>query len=215
MPDLTKVTRIPQHLTQDQKSYPNLASNQAITSSELIVNTIHVIGNWKDQLPKNDQFREQNSQMTSFGISNKEITIGWVIFDCLCLAIGAEGLRINARSSTIEKLEIAAAPITYQIEIIIAKMGADGASNKDLSIGLFNILQTIFNEGYFNEVFAAFLASLIYWDTELYTILGKKTIISALATDGLAFTAGIEQALANFEFLVQDSVKAVAACSTN
>ncbi len=215
MPDVTKATMTPQDVNQYRLLYPNVPKIQAITLAELIANTPGVNGNWNDPLPSNDAFRETRLQMAATGISKCEMAIGWVVFDCVCLALGAVGLRGGASSSTIEGIAKATAPVASKIEIIIAKMGAEGASKSDLATGMFEILKIIFNGGCFGAVFSAFVGSLSWWDAALYGVTGTATIIAALTTDGVAFIAEVIIILATVGFLASDSVKAVSACSIN
>jgi hypothetical protein len=140
------------------------------------------------------------------------MSVGYVIFDSICLVVGAVGLRGTVNSATIEAVATAAAPVMSKIEGIIAKMVAQDASKTDVAWGVFQILQVIYSGGSLGAVFSAFTASLTWWDLLLYGISGTATIIAALATDGVALVAEIVVLLATFGFLVSDSVKVVQTC---
>lgn len=142
-----------------------------------------------------------------------EKAIGYVVFDALCLALGAVGLRAAVSGATIEAMTRAAAPAMSQIERIIATMAAPGAGVTDYARGIFNILKAIYSGGCLGAVFSAFTASLSWWDGVLYGITGTATIVAALATDGVAFVAEVVILLATFGFLASDTAKAVDACS--
>ena len=142
-----------------------------------------------------------------------EKAIGYVIFDAVCLALGAVGLRAAVSGATIEAMTRAAAPAMSQIERIIATMAAPGAGVTDYARGIFNILKAIYSGGCLGAVFSAFTSSLSWWDGVLYGITGTATIVAALATDGVAFVAEVVILLATFGFLASDTAKAVDACS--
>ena len=145
-------------------------------------------------------------------ISDCEMKIAYVIFDVICLAIGAVGLRSTVRASTIEVVAEAAGPAMSRLEETIARIAAEDASLLDQAMGVFDVLKTIYSAGCLGAVFSAFTHSLTWWDAVLYGIVGTATMIAAVATDGAAFAAEVALVLASFGFLVSDSVKAVEAC---
>lgn len=141
------------------------------------------------------------------------MNIGYVIFDAVCLALGAVGLRATVRGSTIQAIFQAATPAMSGIEQAIAQIGRSGATAVDQAKGVFNILKAIWSGGSLGAVFSAFTGSLTWWDMALYGVTGLATIVAALATDGLAFVAEVVILLASFGFLASDSVKAIQACN--
>lgn len=203
---MEKINQI--QLDNFKKLFPNDQKIQAITLAEVLKNTEGKKVDWMtlDKV-------ESEPSLRAITITPCEKTIGYVIFDVICLAVGAVGLRATVKASTVEAMAEAAAPVLSKLEASIAKMAAEGASAKDIAWGVFDILKTIYSGGCLGAVFSAFTKSLTWWDMVLYGITGTATIIAALATDGVAFVAEIVIELATFGFLVSDSVKVVQACS--
>ncbi len=190
--------------------YPGNNDIQALTLDQVVQNTAGKTVDWNSLT-----FPSQPTTMgvSKMAISDCQMAIGWVVFDAVCLAFGAWGLRSSVRPATIEAMAQAAGPVLSKIEITIARISAEGASATQQAWGVFEILKTIYNGGAFGAVMSAFIDSLSWWDMILYGITGTATIIAAFATDGLAFAAEIAIVLASTGFLVSDSVKAVQACS--
>lgn len=186
---------------------------QALDLSSVLSNTQQKQVNW-EAMPAllSDQYIPVTNAI-SLEVTPCMLKIGYVIFDAICLALGAVGLRSSVTPSTIGAIVHAAAPAMSKIELTIAKMGMAGASKMDLAVGVFNILKSIFTGGCLGAVFSAFTASLTWWDMILYGVTGIATIIAALATDGLAFAAEVIIVLASFGFLLSDSIKAVEVCA--
>lgn len=204
---------ITQKQTDDFKNlYPASPQIQALTLADVLAHTSGKTVDWSSI-----QFQSPNTAAMvagrSLSLTECQANIGYVIFDVLCLAVGAVGLRASVDARTIEGIFHATAPVAARIEVIIAEMGAAGASNTDRAYGVFRILSAIYSGGSLGAVFSAFTASLTWWDMILYGITGTATIIAALATDGIAFVAEVAILLATFGFLASDSVKAVQACS--
>lgn len=145
-------------------------------------------------------------------ITNCQMSIGYVVFDAISLALGAVGLRATVKASTIQAIFNAVSPSQSALEAIIASMS--GASKIDQAKGVFNILKLIYNGGSLGAVFSAFADSLTWWDALLYAVSGLATIVAAVATDGVAFVAEVVVLLASFGFLTSDTVKAVQACKS-
>ncbi len=212
MPDITKATMNQKDLDEFKALYPSNPQIQGITLDQVDENTPGVNGNWNDPLPSEDLLRLSHAQSLNANLSNCQMAIGYVVFDCLCLALGAVGLRAGVNSATIEAIGGAVAPVASKLEVAIAKMAAEGASKLDIAKGVFEVLKTIYSGGMLGAVFSAFTSNLTWWDAMLYGITGTATIIAALATDGAAFAAEVAILLATFGFLVSDSVKAGQAC---
>lgn len=202
---MTKVTQ-PQ-LDAYKALYPENLKLQSVTIQQLLDNTKGLTGNWRDfrALPALDKSGEQ--------LTDCQLAIGYVIFDCVSLAIGAVGLRASLNAQSARAMAAAAGPVLSQIEIIIAQIGAPGATKMQQAYGVFQILKTIYNGGSFSAVFSAFTSTLTWWQAILYGATGLATIVAALATDGLALAAEIVVLLATFGFLATDAYAAVQACT--
>jgi hypothetical protein len=189
--------------------YPGDPDIQALTLDEVLTNTSGTTVDW-DTL----EFEEGSLEAKAM-ITDCEMAVGYVVFDVICLALGAVGLRSTVNSRTIRAIGEAAAPVLSKLETIIARMAAPGASTTDIAWGVFDILKIIYGGGSLGAVFSAFTDSLTWWDMILYGITGTATIIAALATDGVAFVAEVVILLATFGFLVSDSVKAAEVCGAS
>jgi hypothetical protein len=150
---------------------------------------------------------------TSPGLTKCQNKIAYVIYDAICLAVGAYSLRNTVHARAVAAVGGAALPVMSSLETIIRDMTAPGATNKDQAYGVYYILKTIYNGGHLGAVFSAFTDTLTWWDMIFYGITGTATVIAALATDGAAFAAEIALELVTFEHLAEDSVKAVNECS--
>ena len=150
--------------------------------------------------------------MDIVGLSDCEVDTGYVIFDVICLAIGATALRASASRSTAEAIATAAEPVIPKLQAIIETIAADGTSATDRAMAVFKLLQIIWSGDCLGAVVSAFLGSLTWYYAVLYGVTATATIVAALATDGVAFAAEVAIELATFGFLVADSVNAREAC---
>ena len=196
-----------------KRLYPNNVDIQALTVEVVNQNTRGRTIDWNRISFGADEPTTRSMAAAAVSITPCQMAIGYVVFDVVCLAVGAVGLRASVNARTIESMAEAVAPVLSKIEVTIARMGEAGASNTDVAWGVFKILQTIYTGGSLGAVFSAFTASLTWWDMILYGITGVGTIVAALATDGAAFAAEIVILLASTGFVVSDSVKAVQACN--
>jgi hypothetical protein len=209
---MTNLTLTPQHLEEFKRLNPLNPDLQAVTFDQLMA---HTDGEADWAAVRFDEQPEISADIVPqlFALTNCQMNLGWVVFDVVCLSVGAVGLRSTARAQTVAAMAQAAGPVLSKVETIVARMAAEGASLTDLAGGVFDILKAIYNGGCLGAVVSAFTASLSWWDMILYGVTAMATIIAALATDGLAFIAEVVVLLATFGFLVSDSVKAVQACT--
>ena len=138
--------------------------------------------------------------------------IGFVIYDCVCLFLGADGARAGATEDEAKAIAKAAEPVLSEIEKTVGELAKEGASAYDKACAVFSIIKTIYNGGCLGAVVAAFLGSLTWYNYILYAVTALATIVAAVATDGAAEIAAIVIELATFGFLVSDSVAAAEAC---
>jgi hypothetical protein len=209
MPATTTITQ--QHLDDYKALFPNDRDIQNITLQQLLTQSSGKV-DWQRLQPGTAPARPEASVQAP-GLTDCQTKIGYVLFDVVCLAVGAVGLRASVRPQTIAAMAGAAAPVLSKLEVVIARMGAEGTSTVDMAKGVFTILSTIYSGGCLGAVVSAFTASLTWWDMILYGVTATATIIAALATEGAAFVAEVVVLLATFGFLASDSVKAVQACS--
>jgi len=140
------------------------------------------------------------------------VKIGAVTYDCVCLGIGAVGLRAGASEATFEALANAAQRAVPQIERIVATI-SQSSSVWDQAYAVYEILHCIITSGCILEVISAFLGSLTWYQALLYGVTSLGTIIAMFATDGAAAIAELVIELATFGFFVDDSIKVGNNCS--
>ena len=201
-------------ITQEQwdafkKQFPDDQRIQAVTFEELLANTDGGKVDWENPPVTNVLRADLESGVA---ISECQLWIGFVVFDVICLAVGAVGLRSGASKSTAEAMARAAKPVMNKLQTIIAKMAAQGATKMDLAKGVFDILRTIWSGGCLGAVVSAFLGTLTWYYALLYGATALATIVAALATDGVAFIAEVVILLATFGFLVADSINCARVC---
>jgi len=214
-------------VTQEQldafkKEYPDDMRLRALTLKDLLDNTGGGVISWPFLHDQNIKALRQKIKARSASRSKAmdstltcAMDVGFVIYDCVCLAIGGVALRAGASAETAEAIADAAAPVLSKVEQYIAQIAAEDASYTDMAWAVFNILKTIWNGGMLSAVLGAFLDSLSWYYYILYAATALATIIAAFATDGLAFVAEVVIELATFGFLVADSITAVDACTSS
>jgi len=186
-------------LTYDH-SIPSVADQEAAA---------HAAANANSTAP---EAKEANVMMAKMSLSPCVLAVGYVVFDVICLGIGAVGLRASVKPSTIEAMATAAAPLVSKLDGYIAAIAKDGASALDKGKAIFNILKLIFNGGQFKAIFKAFKDSLSWWQVALYGVQGLATIVAAVATDGVAFAAEVAILLTQFGFMTADAISAYNKC---
>jgi len=186
--------------------YPEDRRLQALTLAELIANTKDIEVDFSSlTFPEEDELLEGTA--LECGLS-----IGYVVFDCVCLFLGAVTLRGGLTKEAAESVAEAAKPVASALEKTIAKMAEEGASKYDVACGVFSVISTIYSGGCLGAVLGAFLGSLTWYTAALYGVTAMATIVAALATDGAAEIGLIVVELATAGFLISDSVNAVEAC---
>ncbi len=186
--------------------YPEDLKLQGLTLDELLANTQDLEVNF------NTLTFEGGPQLLEGSVLDCGLAIGYVVFDCVCLFLGASSLRGSLTKEAAESMAEAAKPVASALETTIAEMAKEGASNYDVACGVFTIIKTIYSGGCLGAVLGAFLGSLTWYYAALYGVTAMATIVAALATDGAAEIALIVITLATAGFLVADSVNAVEAC---
>ena len=139
--------------------------------------------------------------------------IGYVVFDCVCLFLGAISLRSSVTAEAAENMAKAAQPVSKQLEKYILIMADHGSSNTEVATAVFGIISTIYSGSCLGAVISAFLGSLWFFTAILYGATALGTIMPPVATDGFAEIGIIVVELATAGFLVNDSIKCADACS--
>ena len=193
-------------LDQYKALYPDDAKLQALTLDELLTATAGVTVDYSTLT-----YPGEAAALLGDGWSCAE-GVGYVVFDCVCLFLGAATLRSSLTAEAAESMAKAAAPVMSQMEKYIATMAASTSSKTDIATAVFGIISTIYSGGCLGAVLSAFLGSLTWYEAALYGVTAMATIVAALATDGAAEIALIVIELATAGFLVNDSINCVKAC---
>ena len=193
-------------LDQYKALYPDDAKLQALTLDELLTATAGVTVDYSTLT-----YPGEAAGLLGDGWSCAE-GVGYVVFDCVCLFLGAATLRSSLTAEAAESMAKAAAPVMSQMEKYIATMAASTSSKTDIATAVFGIISTIYSGGCLGAVLSAFLGSLTWYEAALYGVTAMATIVAALATDGAAEIALIVIELATAGFLVNDSINCVKAC---
>ncbi len=139
--------------------------------------------------------------------------IGYVVFDCVCLFLGAASLRASFTAKAAEEIAEAAKPAASQIEKYVATLADANASKTSIAGAVFGVISTIYSAGCLGAVLGAFLGSLTWYNAVLYGATALGTIMAAVATDGAAEIGIIVVELATAGFLVGDSINCSEACA--
>ena len=142
-----------------------------------------------------------------------QIKIGYVIFDCLCLLLGAAECRAALTEEAAESMAKAAEPVLSKMEQYIVTLADEEASTLDKSKAIFNVASTIWSGGCLGEVVSAWLGTLTLTDKVLYSATALTTLLAMFATDGAAEIGVLGVELATAGWVVNDSIKCSEACS--
>lgn len=140
-------------------------------------------------------------------------SIGFVVFDSICLFLGAAALRASATAEVAEDMAKAAEPVANQLSKYIKTMSAAESTKFEVATAVFGIVSTIYSGGCLGAVLGAFLGSLTWYNAILYGATALGTIMAAVATDGAAEVGIIVVELATAGFLVSDSIACSKACN--
>ena len=142
-----------------------------------------------------------------------EKQIGYVIFDCVCLMLGAAELRAGVTAEAAEEMAEACKPIISKFESYILTIANKESSTTDIATAVFGIMSTIWSGGCLSAVVNAWLGTLSVGNAILYGATAIGTLVAAFATDGAAEIGIIVVELASAAWLVEDSIKCVEECS--
>ena len=142
-----------------------------------------------------------------------EKQIGYVIFDSVCLMLGAAELRAGVTAEAAEEMAEACKPIMSKFEGYIVTMSKEGASTTEVAGAVFGVMSTIWSGGCLGAVVSAWLGTLSVGNAILYGATALGTLLAAFATDGAAEIGIIAVELATAGWLVEDSIKCADECS--
>ncbi|MDA0799580.1 MAG: hypothetical protein O2884_13060 [Chloroflexi bacterium] len=201
-------------ITQEQldsfkAELPNDQRLQALTRPQLLSNTDDGKIDWPDLTSGQEK---PVSLSAGAPLTPCQMAVGSVVFDVIALALGASAMRASASPAAIEAVGRAARPVLSQIEQVIARMAAPGATNREIATGVLDILRLIYKGGALGAVIEAFLGTLTWYEMVLYAVSATATIVLAVTTGGTAFIALVVLEVTGLGVLVNDSVKAVQAC---
>ena len=139
--------------------------------------------------------------------------IGSVIFDCVCLMLGAPEARAALTGEAAADMAKAAEPVMSKMEQYIMTMASKESSTTEVATAVFGVVSTIWSGGCLGEVVSAWLGTLSVGDKILYGATAFATLLAAFATDGAAEIGVIAVELTTCGWLIDDSIKCADACS--
>lgn len=139
--------------------------------------------------------------------------IGYVVFDCICLLLGAASLRPSVTARVAGEMAEAAAPVASKLATYIRTMSAAESSKTEVAKAVFGVVRTLYSGSCLGLVIRVFLGSLTWYNAVLYGATALGTIMGAVATDGAAEIGVLIVGLATAGFLVDDSIKCAKACN--
>jgi len=142
-----------------------------------------------------------------------EKQIGYVIFDCVCLMLGAVELRAGVTAEAAEEMAEACKPVITKFDSYILTMANKESSTTEVAGAVFGVMSTIWSGGCLGAVVSAWLGTLSVGNAILYGATALGTLLAAFATDGAAEIGIIAVELATAVWLVEDSIKCVEECS--
>ena len=86
-----------------------------------------------------------------------EKKIGYVIFDCICLLLGAAECRAALTEEAAEAMAEAAKPVLSKMEQYVLTLANEEASTYEKAKAVFNVASTIWSGGCLGEVVSAWL----------------------------------------------------------
>ena len=142
-----------------------------------------------------------------------EKQIGYVIFDCVCLMLGAAELRAGVTAEAAEEMAEACKPVISKFEGYILTIASETSSTTEVATAVFGIMSTIWSGGCLGAVVSAWLGTLSVGNAILYGVTALGTLLAAFTTDGAAEIGIIAVELATAGWLIEDSVKCAEECS--
>ena len=139
--------------------------------------------------------------------------IGYVIFDCVCLMLGAVEARAALTGEVAEEIAEAAKPVLSKLDQYIVTMASKESSATEIATAVFGVISTIWSGGCLGAVIGKWLGTLDLGQEILYGATAVATIMAACATDGLAEIGVIAVEITNAGWLVDDSIKCTEECS--
>ena len=201
---MTRLTA--QSLEAFKKLNPDDAKLQALTIDELYANLESPNVDFSTVTFKGEGLLESGGWDCAKGI-------GFVVFDCVCLLLGAVALRASCTEQVAEDIAKAAEPVATKLEQYIKTMSAPESSRLDVATAAFGVISTIYSGSCMGAVLAAFFSSLYWYQYILYGATAAGTIAAACFSGGTAEIGLIVVELATAGFLVDDSIKCADACS--
>lgn len=195
-----------------KKQFPEDEAIQKVSFEELVKLNGGTSVNW-DLVEKQNLANADVMSSVELEVSECQLSIGYVVIDVICLAIGGVGLRSSFNRYTAQTVIRAAQPAIAPIGRIIAEITRDGASIFQKAKAVFSVLSALYSAGCLGAVVKAFLSNLKWYQMIIYGATSLATIMAAVLTDGAALIAEIVILLGSFTWLTLDSVQAIKACN--
>ena len=137
--------------------------------------------------------------------------IGYVIYDCVCLALGATEARSRITDKDAEKLAAAVVSIQQSLKQPITAI-AEKQDRYVIASEVFNIVSRLYSSGLLSDVLKVWIGTLTASAALKYGANAFKTIIASMCTDGAALIGIIVIEIATFPELITDAIECTKDC---
>ena len=138
--------------------------------------------------------------------------LGCIVYDCMCLMLGATDMREKMSNADARVLAAAAEPALMSIKQQVLTIADKESDRFEIASAAFQIVSSIYSSGCLAEVYKIWAASLPTKYAIKYTAKGFKTLLAAFFTDGASTLGVIMVELATFPQLIEDSIDCKACC---
>ena len=138
--------------------------------------------------------------------------IGYVIYDCVCLSLGATEARSRITDNDAEKIAAAARPIFQSLKQPIVAI-TEKEDRYTIATQVFDIVAKLYSSGLLADVIKVWVGTLTAADALRYGANAFKTILASMCTDGAALIGIIVIEIATFDVLITDAIECSKSCS--
>ena len=138
--------------------------------------------------------------------------LGYIVYDCMCLVLGATEMREKMSNTDARVLAAAAEPALMNIKEQVSIIADPGAERAEIATAAYQIVSGIYASGCLTEVYKIWVGSLPTKYAIKYTVKVFKSLIAAFCSDGASTLGVIMVELATFPQLIEDSIDCKACC---
>lgn len=197
-----------EHVERYKTYYPDLDYLQNSTVEHFKAARPDGLIDWHSFTPRELLLQEPEE----LEVSDCQIAIGYVVFDVICLALAAYGMRAGVSKDVIKAMGREAAPAMSGIQTIVAQLASPAATTADKARGVIRIALALKNTNVLKKCIDVFIGSLTWYNAILFGIGALATVAALVLTGGAATVAQIAVILVSVIFLIEDVASAVKIC---